>query len=196
MKTFIKTAIVASAFAAVALPAAASADTYVFNVAGAQSFGELGDALNDVFTVNIGANSRITDVAYNVSLTAFSPSWLSEATLGFTSSDLSEGVFLNPGFADNFSGTASYADSASLTDLGLDFTVGADGILRLEFFEDFDDGSVAPDGVWNSGSITFTYTPSGAGAVPEPATWAMMIGGFGMVGGAMRRRQKVSVRYA
>jgi choice-of-anchor C domain-containing protein len=32
-------------------------------------------------------------------------------------------------------------------------------------------------------------------AVPEPATWAMMIGGFGMVGGAMRlarRRQKAA----
>ncbi len=27
-----------------------------------------------------------------------------------------------------------------------------------------------------------------SGAVPEPATWAMMIAGFGMVGGAMRRR--------
>ena len=27
-----------------------------------------------------------------------------------------------------------------------------------------------------------------AGAVPEPASWAMMIGGFGLVGGAMRRR--------
>ena len=26
------------------------------------------------------------------------------------------------------------------------------------------------------------------GAVPEPATWAMMIAGFGLVGGAMRRR--------
>ena len=25
--------------------------------------------------------------------------------------------------------------------------------------------------------------------VPEPATWAMMIGGFGLVGGAMRRRR-------
>jgi hypothetical protein len=37
------------------------------------------------------------------------------------------------------------------------------------------------------------------GAVPEPATWAMMIGGFGMVGGAMRsarRKQKVTVSYA
>lgn len=31
--------------------------------------------------------------------------------------------------------------------------------------------------------------------VPEPATWAMMIGGFGMVGGAMRRRRG-SARFA
>jgi hypothetical protein len=28
-----------------------------------------------------------------------------------------------------------------------------------------------------------------AGSVPEPATWAMMIGGMGVVGGAMRRRR-------
>jgi hypothetical protein len=32
---------------------------------------------------------------------------------------------------------------------------------------------------------TFITTPPD-GAVPEPATWAMMIGGFGMVGGALR----------
>ncbi len=31
-----------------------------------------------------------------------------------------------------------------------------------------------------------------APAVPEPATWAMMIGGFGLVGGAMRRRRKAT----
>lgn len=38
-----------------------------------------------------------------------------------------------------------------------------------------------------------------AAAVPEPATWALMILGFGMVGGAMRasiRRRKVTVSYA
>lgn len=34
-----------------------------------------------------------------------------------------------------------------------------------------------------------------AAAVPEPATWAMMIGGFGMIGGAMRRR-RTGVRLA
>ena len=33
-------------------------------------------------------------------------------------------------------------------------------------------------------------------AVPEPATWAMMIGGFGMVGGAVRRRKAAQVRVA
>jgi hypothetical protein len=31
---------------------------------------------------------------------------------------------------------------------------------------------------------------SGAGAVPEPSTWAMMIGGFGVVGGALRSRRR------
>ncbi|MEP6786543.1 MAG: PEPxxWA-CTERM sorting domain-containing protein [Sphingomonadales bacterium] len=35
------------------------------------------------------------------------------------------------------------------------------------------------------------------GAVPEPATWAMMIGGFGAIGGAARyRRRKVAVSFA
>lgn len=43
-----------------------------------------------------------------------------------------------------------------------------------------------------------TSLPTVTPAVPEPATWAMMIAGFGMVGFAMRRRQKMStiVRFA
>jgi len=36
----------------------------------------------------------------------------------------------------------------------------------------------------------------GAGAAPEPATWAMMVGGFGLVGAAMRRRQRTTIRFA
>jgi len=36
-----------------------------------------------------------------------------------------------------------------------------------------------------------------AGGVPEPAAWAMMIGGFGMAGGALRRRRvSTTVRFA
>lgn len=37
---------------------------------------------------------------------------------------------------------------------------------------------------------------SRANSVPEPATWAMLIGGFGMMGGALRRRRRISVRFA
>ena len=43
----------------------------------------------------------------------------------------------------------------------------------------------------SSGTIT-----QRAAAVPEPATWAMFIGGFGLIGSAMRRRQKVAVTFA
>jgi len=49
-------------------------------------------------------------------------------------------------------------------------------------------GLILPDGVsYTSASGTFL---SQAAAVPEPATWALMIGGFGMVAGAMRRRER------
>ncbi len=34
------------------------------------------------------------------------------------------------------------------------------------------------------------------GAIPEPATWGMMILGFGLIGGAMRRRGKTNVKFA
>jgi hypothetical protein len=44
---------------------------------------------------------------------------------------------------------------------------------------------------WGSGitadSLTLNVGPGGVGNVPEPATWAMMIMGFGLIGGAMRR---------
>ena len=47
-------------------------------------------------------------------------------------------------------------------------------------------------------NVTFgaKYVGPGSGPVPEPATWAMMIGGVGLAGGLMRRRAKASVRFA
>jgi PEP-CTERM motif len=44
--------------------------------------------------------------------------------------------------------------------------------------------------------FNFTLAGGGGGGVPEPATWAMMLIGFGIVGVSMRRRQKVHVTYA
>lgn len=43
--------------------------------------------------------------------------------------------------------------------------------------------------------IAFKYRLS-ADAVPEPATWALMLGGFGLVGATSRRRTLAKVTYA
>lgn len=43
----------------------------------------------------------------------------------------------------------------------------------------------------SSGWVLY-QTGGGDDAVPEPATWAMMIAGFGLVGGALRRRKTLA----
>jgi hypothetical protein len=47
----------------------------------------------------------------------------------------------------------------------------------------------------NSGLLLFAVVGNAA-PVPEPAAWALMVGGFGMAGMALRRRQRLTVRYA
>lgn len=170
----------------------------VVNVAGVQSFGEYGDSANTVLTYNVGANVTITGISYNVNLTAFSPSWLSELSLSFEDSAQSDGIFFNPAFGDDASGTGNYADFADLIDLGLSFQVGADGILRLEFFEDLDDFAGA-DGIWNFGTITFTTDAVDvppAGDVPEPASALLIGAGLAAMGYAGRRRRLASNKAA
>lgn len=156
------------------------------DVSGIQSHGYIGDPDNTVLTYNVGANSRITSVAFSINVTAFSPSWLSEIGLMFTDSDQFDGVIFTPGVGDEFSGTASYIDSVDLISIDLDFLVGADGILRLEFFEDYDDGFGA-DGQWNFGTITFGIEPV-ASDVPEPGSILLLGAGLAMMGYAGRRR--------
>ena len=53
-------------------------------------------------------------------------------------------------------------------------------------------GTLDPGGANNSATATF----AAANAVPEPATWAMMIGGFGLIGAAARRRTRANVTFA
>lgn len=59
-------------------------------------------------------------------------------------------------------------------------------------------GTFALTQVEGGGKYTLTVTEQAAAAVPEPATWAMMLAGFGMVGFGLRRRStvKTTVSYA
>jgi len=46
------------------------------------------------------------------------------------------------------------------------------------------------DGCCGPGAISFAQS-----GVPEPASWALMLGGFGAIGGAMRSRRKTAVSF-
>ncbi|WP_422344843.1 PEPxxWA-CTERM sorting domain-containing protein [Parasphingorhabdus sp.] len=61
------------------------------------------------------------------------------------------------------------------------FTAGEAGSLNFKF------GSSSAD---NVGPLLDNVVLEIGAPVPEPATWAMMIFGFGLVGGAMRRNRK------
>lgn len=56
------------------------------------------------------------------------------------------------------------------------------------------------DGIYSDNGGSFRLEISQIGGVPEPTTWAMLILGFGVIGGAMRTRtrtrQSVKVAYA
>lgn len=154
---------------------------------GFDSVGEFGDPDNIVLNLGVGANARITSVSYAVNVTAYDPSWLDELSFAFTNSKVTEGVILEPGLGDLVSGTTDYSGTIDLVLNGLDFTVGVDGILRLEFFEYFDDDDVFPDGRWNFGSITFGIEPFEEPApVPEPASTLLVAAGLAAM--AYRRR--------
>lgn len=158
---------------------------------GIDSVGARLSGLNTVMTFNVGANARVTSLSYAVNLTAYDPSYLSEIGVAYTNSAANDGVLTRPGFDNNSAGTSSFANFVDLVLLGFDLQVGADGILRLEFYETFNDGQVSPDGRWNSGTLVFEIDGYQApGEVPEPASALLLAGGIAAMGYARRRRAK------
>lgn len=89
------------------------------------------------------------------------------------------------------------------------FTNGLQGFaaLAVPYFNnsfshgDFCNGPGAGCGLneypWNSGGVAeFIVVRNLQNGVPEPAVWALLILGFGAIGGAMRRRQITTISFA
>lgn len=81
------------------------------------------------------------------------------------------------------------ATSASWTLYTLTAAVPISGGVRVQFTGD--SGSTAR-GAPGLDNVSLDFVPA-TGAVPEPATWAMMISGFGMAGSMIRRRRARAV---
>jgi hypothetical protein len=169
-----------------AMPFSSSTDYSVF-VGGTYSVDPFGDPQNDVRTLQIGASARVIGIGWDVSLFADAPSWLSEMVVAFGSTS-AVAVNLTPGVGDDSPGTQAYSSGGvvDLVGLGLDFTVDADGVLRMEFFESFDDFADDWDGIWESGSLTIRVEDERV--VPEPSLYALLLLGLAGVAGASRRR--------
>ena len=76
--------------------------------------------------------------------------------------------------------------------------------LPAHFFATAEVGSVFPiamrvtdnvSGLYATAYTTLIVIPGGPTSVPEPASWAIFIAGFGMVGGALRGYRKRAVAF-
>ena len=85
--------------------------------------------------------------------------------------------------AVNASGTSTLSLLGTLLDANLGYTPTA-AAITLQFN--------STGGSAYSSSLTLAVPP----AVPEPASWGLMLAGFGGIGWVMRRQRKVSVSFA
>jgi len=115
---------------------------------------------------------------------------------GRTFNDLSFNLFRGSGTAtsvtfnliDNMGNLFTF-DEAITRGKNLFAFQGIDGQSIASFSASFDG-----TGVRDLRQISLTDILNSS--VPEPASWAMMIGGFGMIGGVLRRREKLALAAA
>ncbi len=119
----------------------------------------------------------------------FSPSGAVEPSgyyqLGFSTSPLQPFDAANAAFSSVIGGRPAFNVSGVYS-----FLLNTGSTAPTNLYFGVTDGNFGDNG----GAFSITVIQG----VPEPATWALMILGFGAVGGAMRRRQSVAakVRFA
>lgn len=187
------------ALTALTTAGAANAQTTVITYTG--SFNAGAGSANYTFTTDgtLGAINERNLLSYSISLQD------SSGTVVLTQANSSKFNFAMTATAENLNvrrnGTsggvyiASYALTGGVFDgaLNINFLNGT----FLQILSNSYRGVLTGDFATNLAFVPPVINPS-VSAVPEPASWAMMIGGFGLVGGAARRRraQRTTVRFA
>lgn len=150
-----------------------------FDLAGIESWDLQGSPNNTVIELDVAdalGFASGTDLIMNgvgwkeVTIATNGASWLSEAGIYFDDNVNPDGMglFLNVGAGDDFAGTGTYDSGGvlKLADAEIPDIPLPGGILRIEFFESFDDVEGAVDAVFQSGSLNIQIIPApGAAAV-------------------------------
>lgn len=148
---------------------AALVDIDLNNIA---SWADEGDSSNWVLTIVVPEDQQIIGFGYDLSLSTFGSSWLSEAVMGISdANDVTADFLITPGSGMNVPGTDVALSSGGiipLSFLGEDPIALPSNAIRIEFFETFTDFDTQADAVWN-GTLTLEVV-----TIPAPAALAVL----------------------
>ena len=166
-------------------------------------------------TGGLALTAMLAAAPANASLITFDLSGSRNATFtlesstptSFSSSFIGDQVAYN-NIAGSFNGAPGIASINFGTFLVADLNIGGTSLGFTQFAGPDLFTGLPSNPIFNLGTFNLTSIVSGSStlrisqaavpsAVPEPATWAMMLVGFGMVGAATRyRRRKTAVAFA
>lgn len=130
-----------------------------------------------------GSTMPLTGLGWDLTIETVGASWLSEPTISFDNAmgDSPNAVLLTPGAGADGPGLGAFQSEGTVkfNDVGLNELVLLDGVLRIEFFESFDDVADAIDA-----NITGTITLQSW--LPSPGTTSLFA--LSAMLGARRRR--------
>ncbi|HMI20648.1 MAG TPA: PEPxxWA-CTERM sorting domain-containing protein [Sphingomonas sp.] len=120
-------------------------------------------------TFDLGNNVHYVNEAYDLAILA---------SAGATSQ-----TFTNPVYQQSFNPVVSWATET------MDFVAtGSSTLITLH-------GGISGANQAAIGLDNVSVVQLDSSAAPEPASWALMLGGFGMVGGALRSRKRAAVSF-
>jgi hypothetical protein len=185
---------------AVSTPAFATSDVAVSGTCTNLSDGIAGGCK---FSGNINTNDNgnssylLTQNAYNAYAT--SHSWANISLTPLADFDPANGTSNGITLTMNGSGDGgTFSFDASMIDLQYFAVKAADGFILYEYTgaNSFTTAGLAQNshGDQTPGLSHIIFFGGTAGGVPEPATWAMMLLGIGMIGSSARRRRQMHSR--
>lgn len=161
------------------------------NIGGTDSWDPEGSPNNTILTFDIAALAgeasgtplEMTGLGWDVFQSTVGPSWGSEMVVSFGDNVGGlPGLYLTPsGTGAPITGTENNSSGGilDLTDNSIPNVVLPDGVLRLEFFDSYDDYPGGVDGHWEAGStLDIAYK-----VVPAPSALGLLgIAGVGALG--------------
>ncbi|PZQ56370.1 MAG: hypothetical protein DI570_21050 [Phenylobacterium zucineum] len=184
--------------------AAAAAMCFAMPAAAATYVGAGAAIPDNSFTLSTITISDIFEIAdLNVHIDGLAHNFAGDVQFTLSNGAISVVLFKNHGHNNYLRGTLTFDDEAANPITGYSQTGGSvyRPFAALTAFDGLSaagawtlkaaDTSGGISGAYSGWALEFTEKPVGA-AVPEPATWAMMIMGFGAAGSLLRRRRTVA----